>query len=491
MHDPTLSLPFKSKMKGQDMVVRGVPKGLAKDAWWLDDERATPRWMLGVLLIIGVGLADLMFWSVRPGLSFVIWVLAIAAAVHVTLWSDVDRVRGLRAWGVLLVTLVPVVDLFQLMSFFIAMLGFLFFATLMVLGRWDMPVLLRGMRRLPFAGVILVFVDALHLRVSAPSTGVVKRIALDWAFPISVGLVFIVLIAVANPLMDRWLLQLAQMEPGFAFDGARVTFWATIAVCLWPFLRLSRLAKTLGRAPAARGAMWRSGLLNDRSVLRALVLFNLIFAVQTMMDLGFLWGGVALPEGMTYAEYAHRGAYPLLVTALLAGLFALLSQPFLEAHPALRGLLYLWIGQNVLLVISSIMRLDLYVDAYDLTRLRFAAFVWMVLVALGLILMIMQMVQRAPVGWFMLRAAGLGFLAIYLCALVNVDGLIARTNLAQPDPDMWYLCRLSEGAAPALATADQSCYGSQPSVSTPKDWREWGYRNARLRRSLAATEVAQ
>ncbi len=473
------------------MVVRGVPENLAKDALWLEDARTAPGWMLGLLLVICTGLADLMLWSVSPGIGFVILVLAIAAAIHLTLWSDIDRRRGLVGWGVLLVTLIPAVDQFQLLSFIIALLGVLFFAALKVLGRWDMVVLLRAMRRLPLAGAILMVMDLLRLRVSAPSKGVAKTALFDWALPLVVGGVFVVLIVAANPLMDRWLLQLSQLGRGFSIDGWRMIFWGVMAACLWPLLHLTRLAQTLGRAPVARGARWHTGLLNDRSVLRALVLFNLIFAVQTVMDLGFLWGGVSLPEGMSYAEYAHRGAYPLLVTALLAGVFALLSQPSLEAHPALRGLLYLWIGQNVLLVISSILRLDLYVEVYDLTRLRFAAFVWMVLVGLGLILMIMQMVQRAPVGWFMLRAAGLGFLAIYICALVNVDGLIARTNLAQPDPDMWYLCQLGEGVAPALAASDHFCHGMQPFVSTPQDWREWGYRNARLRRSLAAMEVAQ
>jgi hypothetical protein len=73
--------------------------------------------------------------------------------------------------------------------------------------------------------------------------------------------------------------------------------------------------------------------------------------------------------------------------------------------------------------------------------------------------------------------------------LVNVDGLIARTNLAREKPDAWYLCDLSEGAAPAIIQSDLQCPSNQPRVSTPDDWREWGYRNARLRRSLAVMET--
>ena len=43
------------------------------------------------------------------------------------------------------------------------------------------------------------------------------------------------------------------------------------------------------------------------------------------MDFVYLWGGKTLPDGMSYAEYAHRGAYPLIATALLAGAFVLVA----------------------------------------------------------------------------------------------------------------------------------------------------------------------
>ena len=47
--------------------------------------------------------------------------------------------------------------------------------------------------------------------------------------------------------------------------------------------------------------------------------------MQTGLDLAYLWGGLALPDGMSHAEYAHRGAYPLVVTALLAAGFVLIA----------------------------------------------------------------------------------------------------------------------------------------------------------------------
>jgi hypothetical protein len=187
----------------------------------------------------------------------------------------------------------------------------------------------------------------------------------------------------------------------------------------------------------------------------------------------------------------------LLATALLAGVFALIAQPYLGEGTHLRRLLYIWVAQTMLLVLSSILRLDLYVDAYGLTRLRFAAFIWMCVVAVGLTLILMQMIARRSVSWFLGHAFGVGFAALYLCTLINIDGVIARYNLTH-DFHSSYTCKLGEGAAPAIrehyvATGFDLCADRyrRPYVSRPIDWREWGYRNARVRHSLAAMEDVQ
>ena len=83
---------------------------------------------------------------------------------------------------------------------------------------------------------------------------------------------------------------------------------------------------------------------------------------------------------MTLAGYAHRGAYPLIATALLAGLFVLVTlRPGSDTVriPLIRRMVVLWVAQNVFLVASSILRTRDYIDAYSLTRLRVAALAWM------------------------------------------------------------------------------------------------------------------
>jgi hypothetical protein len=124
-------------------------------------------------------------------------------------------------------------------------------------------------------------------------------------------------------------------------------------------------------------------LLDHVALVRSLCVFNLLFALQTVLDLTYLWGGADLPSGMSHSQYAHRGAYPLVATALLAAAFVLIAMR--RSGPGdhsrlIRGLVLAWIMQNVLLCLSSILRLGLDVEAYSLTGLRIAAGIWMGLV---------------------------------------------------------------------------------------------------------------
>ena len=172
-------------------------------------------------------------------------------------------------------------------------------------------------------------------------------------------------------------------------------------------------------------------LFGVQAMLRSLILFNALFALQTGLDLVYLWGGVALPDGLTYAEYAHRGAYPLIATALLAAGFVLIAmRPGGPAEQSrlIRPLVLVWTGQNILLVISSILRLDLYVAAYSLTYLRLAAFIWMMLVAAGLLLMLIQMILRKPNSWLVAANAATLALVLYGCCFINAPRLVASSG---------------------------------------------------------------
>ena len=389
--------------------------------------------------------------------------------------GDVGRTRGLSAWNVLFVSLIPAIDVVQFTSFIIAWLGLTVFAATLTGDRIGATVM-----RLPFMGVAQTWTDIGNTRLN----GTNRTSLIDWALPVGIGAIFAALFVAANPIAAEFL-------SNFSIDSApslgRIIARTIAALVIWPLLRLGAM-RLHALPPSARAKVRRVGMINVRSVMRALVVFNVLFVVQTVMDVGYLWGGVRLTDGMTYANYAHRGAYPLIMTALLAGAFALVAQPWLDGR-FMRGLMLVWIAQTLLLVMSLILRLDLYVDVYGLSQMRFTALVWMVVVALGLVVLILQIVGRYDAGWMLRRAFGVGALAVYAFSLTNVTGLVARHQLTLGPLDAYYVCGLGGGATVVIACQDAKmcdAYSRTPNLTVPSDLREWGFRNARLRHALAA-----
>jgi hypothetical protein len=236
----------------------------------------------------------------------------------------------------------------------------------------------------------------------------------------------------------------------------------------------------------------------------------MLFALQSGLDLTYLWGGASLPHGMTYAYYAHRGAYPLIATALLAAGFVLIAmRPGGPAEQSrlIRPLVLAWIGQNILLVISSIFRLDLYVAAFSLTYLRLAAFIWMLLVATGLCLILIQIIKRKPVFWLVAANAVSLALVLYVCCFINAPRLVAAYNVAHsrevsgtgPWLDKDYLRSLGPEVLPVLEPYLPQIPALQSTVSQlragpnicenqrrrSENWRASGFRTWRLQRYLA------
>jgi hypothetical protein len=214
---------------------------------------------------------------------------------------------------------------------------------------------------------------------------------------------------------------------------------------------------------------------------------------------------------MTYAAYAHRGAYPLIATALLAAAFVLVAMrpggPA-EKSMVIRPLVYLWVGQNVLLVASSILRLDLYVDIYMLTYWRIAAFIWMGLVALGLILIVARIALDRSNRWLVGANLIALTIVVYSCSLMNFDAFIADYNIAHSQEisgkgmsiDTSYLTQLGPQALPAIermmqiSTDRTLVEWHDRLVETQRldmAWRAWGFRTWRLQRRLDAEARGQ
>lgn len=330
--------------------------------------------------------------------------------------------------------------------------------------------------------------------------------------PVLGSLVFVALFASANPVIAD---AFSNIEGERFFGGLsplRLLLWAALFLLAWSLLRPG----VLHLAPAQGfGEQAHLPGVSLASVTVSLVAFNAIFALQNGLDIAFLWSGAALPQGMTLAEYAHRGAYPLIATALLAGLFVLLTTrpgSDMAASRLVRTLVTAWIAQNVLLVASTMLRTLDYVEVYSLTRLRIAALLWMALVAIGLVLICYRLWRGRNAAWLINANLAAAALLLTGCAFVDLGAAAAAWNVRHTRDaggtgaalDLCYLNDL--GASALLPLVEMESRRVEPQLreriawsrnyqmdrleAQQADWRSWTFRGAR-RLAEAKALVAQ
>ncbi|MCV2894814.1 DUF4153 domain-containing protein [Lentibacter sp. XHP0401] len=487
-------------------LIRGVPNSVQMDGWWMSepprentpktgttDQPFFPR-IIALLALVVAG--DALTWQAEPGLSLALFGMLVLLA----LWF----LNGCKGWGGLMVyTLLalPLIELAQALSLAFFGLGLVLGASWIALGGWQgvsrwLTAALRFVLSAP-GSVLSEITETAHRATSHRPETSLTSLYKSWLLPLGFGLVFASLLLSANPMMESWFASLSPANWISPEAVSRLLFWCGLAIVTLPFLTAPQMQERLKLGVSGPRLPAAPAMLNAGSVCRSLILFNALFAVQTLTDIAYLWGGVALPDGMTYATYAHRGAYPLLATALLAGVFALLARPFTEGSQGLRIALLAWVAQNVFLVLSSLLRLELYVAQYGLTHLRMAAAIWMIVVALGLALVIYQTLRNKPAGWLLGRAALLGLAALYIASLISFSATIARHNLGKEVVlDPVYVCALGPHALPAIIAFEKArghrlCYSYKPEAHEITDWREWGFRDFRLQASLATLSKSE
>ena len=343
-------------------------------------------------------------------------------------------------------------------------------------------------------------------RVTPPGKTSWRSVLAMAALPLGGGAVFLALFASANPIIAAVLSGVRFPQITFLWV-LRGLFWVVAFIAVWATLRPSRRPRRTG----SRASLWASParrsqapVLSATSVTLALIVFNALFAVENALDLTFLWSGAGLPSGMTLAQYAHRGAYPLVFTALLAGgfsLFVLREGSATAARSLVRWLVGLWVGQNVLLCASSILRTVDYVEAYSLTRFRIAALLWMGLVTLGLALIGWRMLRGKSRAW-LINANALALGVVLTAVSVGDLGAIAASwNVRHArdvggtgaDLDVCYLQML--GPSALLPVLDLEQHKLNPVLharlayvalvtltgfeSSQGNWRRWTWRGER------------
>jgi len=203
--------------------------------------------------------------------------------------------------------------------------------------------------------------------------------------------------------------------------------------------------------------------LAPTEVAIALNLLNILFLAFLAVQIRYLFGGAGLievTEGLTYAEYARRGFFEMVVATVLV-VPLLLGADWAAAEDTHRSRLALRATSTLLVLLlagvlaSAAYRMRLYQEAYGLTEDRLYGSVFLVWLA-GVLGWLAFTVLRGRRRGFAFGAIAGGLVCIALLHLLNPHALIARVNIARAvsgaEYDGRYLETLSADAVPTLVS---------------------------------------
>lgn len=227
---------------------------------------------------------------------------------------------------------------------------------------------------------------------------------------------------------------------------------------------------------------------------------NLLFLAFVGIQFKYLFGGaslVSVTSGLSYAQYARRGFFELVIVAslvlpLLLGLNAYVERERREHARLFNGLAGLLVLLVFFVIASAFQRMRIYQDAYGLTILRLYTTAFMVWLA-ATFAWLAATVLRGRTSRFAFGSLVAGSCVIFALNAINPDGLIARTNLSRPGADFSYLQGLSNDSLPAIQAALPSLPTTQRetmqtfldhrrNLISQMDWREMNLADWRLAR---------
>lgn len=414
------------------------------------DTQPRPRAWAGVAGAAAVGGA--LIPSGPPGIGLLITGVAIAAVVGAARPRPLDLESGGFALAALaLVAMAAVYDAPWVVAVDVAAAAVC--SALAISGARTWATL--------FAAPLCVAADAFRVPGSAVRS-LPRGRSLPWLAPAGrAAAVSLLLLATFGALFtsaDAAFAQIAENvllpDVGFELLPARMFVALVIAVGAGGLILTARRPRDED-APGDEGR-WRLATTLEWAV--PVLALDVLFAAFVAVQLTVLFGGhdhVLETTGLTYAQYARAGFFQLVwIAALVLGVVALVVRLAPPGGERLREILLGVLCLLTLVVLASALRrMNLYEDAYGLTRIRISVFavVWW-LAGIFVAVMLAGAFRRSA--WLPRSVAGLSIAGLLAFNLANPDARIARSAVERfertGEIDAYYVSTLSADALPVL-----------------------------------------
>ncbi len=199
-------------------------------------------------------------------------------------------------------------------------------------------------------------------------------------------------------------------------------------------------------------------------------IIGVVYLIFCLIQVVFLFtGSMKLPSGYTYAEYAHEGFYQLLAVCLINVVMVSVCTREFKKSKVLNWVMFFIGACTYIMIASSITRMVMYIQAYNMTFLRFFVLWFLAVLCVWLAFLMVAVLNRSfPVFKACMMTVTVAYIGF---VFANPEYQIAKYDLAAVEKHSseanhamvdeyesvsdYILDHLSTDAAPALVNDEK------------------------------------
>jgi hypothetical protein len=170
-----------------------------------------------------------------------------------------------------------------------------------------------------------------------------------------------------------------------------------------------------------------------RMAIISFIMVNILLLIVNILDVVHVWFNFEPASAVELRKFVHEGTFILIFSVFVAiGVvlfFFFGNLNFYKNNRALKTLAYIWIGQNMIMVVSVLIRNMYYVQSFGLAYLRLGVFFFLIATIVALILLMIKVELRKSVIYYLRTISITAYCVLLFVALFNWDTLIAMYNL--------------------------------------------------------------
>lgn len=193
-----------------------------------------------------------------------------------------------------------------------------------------------------------------------------------------------------------------------------------------------------------------------RSGVILLFALNALILIINIIDIYWVWFNFEW-DGKYLKQFVHEGTYLLILSVLISIAITLYffrgNLNYYRKNKFLKTLSYIWLFQNIVLLISVAFRNFWYINYFSLAYKRIGIFCFLILTLYGILTVIVK-IRNKKSSFFLFRANSFAlYILLILVSVFNWDSIIARYNFSHYKTSFVhydFLCSLSDKTLPYL-----------------------------------------